>query len=263
MPTKIEWTNETWNPVVGCSKVSPGCKNCYAERMAYRLGCMGKPYYDMVQEGGGWNGKVELVKGVLDKPLHWRKPRKVFVCSMSDLFHEAVPDEFIWRVFRKMETASWHTFQVLTKRPERMAALLDDYLLNVGERQPGGHIWLGTSVENQKWAAKRIPLLLQVSAAVRFVSCEPLLGPVEDLCRGFRGAYYCLLLCHWLIIGCESGPKRRPCKLEWVKRLIDQAHAANVPVFVKQLDINGRVSHNPEEWPEWARRREYPSEIRA
>jgi len=229
MPSMIEWTDESWNPVVGCTKVSAGCVNCYAERMARRLRSIGhKQYYDVV-DLDGWTGKVNLVESALDKPLRWRKPRTVFVCSMSDLFHDAVPDEFIWRVIEVAWKAKRHTFQILTKRPARMLDTLTRSAWWNNDTPP--NIWLGVSVENQATADDRIPLLLGTPAAVRFVSYEPALGPIEI------GEHYHGI--DWLICGGESGPGARPIHPDWARSARDQCVEADVPYFFKQ-------------WGEWA-----------
>ena len=274
--TKISWTDESWNPVVGCTKIAAGCKNCYAERMAHRLASMGKEgYCHVTTRDGKWNGNIyHVFNNVLDKPLHWRKPRKIFVCSMSDLFHVAVPFEFIDKVLGIIALRPQHTFQILTKRPERMSeyfnGLRDDpaqaQRLSFGgccmDHKHGiamtyrrkGHLknlWLGTSISTQADADKNIPILLQIPAAVRFISVEPMLESIV-----FGKAF--LRYIDWVIIGCESGPKRRPCGLEWIENVVRQCTEANVPVFVKQMEIGGKVSKKMEEWPEWAQRQEYP-----
>lgn len=267
MGTKIEWTDESWNPVVGCTKVSEGCQNCYAERMAHRLKSMGNnnpQYLGKTDAYGNWTGKIECCDWLLDKPLHWRRPRRIFVCSMGDLFHPAVPFEFVCKVFETTWQAPQHTYLILTKRPKRIIAYKEwgrkqeSHLIH--ERQPRPKQWLGISVENQKRAEERIPILLQIPAAKRFVSCEPLLGPINLLDLGgimAMGGIYGTHL-DWVIIGCESGPKRRPCDLDWIRSIVNQCKAANVPVFVKQLSINGKVSHDPKEWPEDLRIRQWP-----
>lgn len=303
--TKISWTDETWNPVVGCTKVSAGCQNCYAEKMAYRLKMMGQSkYFSVVDTFRGehlWTNKIYCDESALDKPLHWRKPRRIFVCSMGDLFHPAVPFEFVdkvmFAIYRSYKLG--HTFQILTKRPERMLKYfsgdVDMRILNLfrtsnSEKYTSetrltdsigtlSRVWLGVSVENQKAADERIPILLQIPAAVRFVSVEPMLEAINLLdlngimaMGGIYGAYL-----DWVIIGCESGPKRRECKIEWVRDLTNQCKAANVPVFVKQLSLRGCrkcrflpcthlhghkqiniVSHKPEEWPEDLQVQEWP-----
>lgn len=240
MATKIEWAAESWNPVTGCTPISEGCANCYARRMAHRLaGRFGYPSKSPFS--------VTTHPERLDVPLHWRKPRRIFVCSMGDLFHPQVPDSFRAAVFERMHDNERHTFMVLTKREMEMVCWIE-------RTQPLGcaeNVWLGVSVENEKQAQLRLPDLLSIPASIRFVSCEPLLGPI-DLARWIYGI-------GWLIIGCESGPKRRRCKLNWVRALVSWARAARVPVFVKQLAIDGRVEHDPQKWPADLRLREFPT----
>ena len=206
----IEWTESTWNPLTGCTKVSPGCKNCYAERMAKRLKAMGQPNYR--------NGfKLTLHDHVLEYPLRWKKPQMIFVNSMSDLFHEDVPVDFIQRVFDVMRRAHWHTFQVLTKRAERLLAL--DSEIDWPE-----NVWMGVSVEMEKYAY-RIDHLRETHARIKFLSLEPLLGPIPHL--DLRGI-------DWVIVGGESGPKARPVREKWVIEIRDQCLKASVPFFFKQ-----------------------------
>jgi len=208
--SKIEWTEATWNPVSGCSKVSAGCLNCYAERMAHRLNAMGNPNYR--------NGfDVTLHPHLVDAPLKWRSARLVFVNSMSDLFHEEIPVEFIRRVFVTMQQAHWHTFQVLTKRSERLAEL-------AAKLPWPKNVWMGVSVENDE-VIGRIDNLRSVGAAVRFLSLEPLLGPLPDL--DLKGI-------DWAIVGGESGPGARPMDEEWVLDIRDQCEASGVAFFFKQ-----------------------------
>lgn len=208
--TSIEWTNATWNPVTGCTKISPGCKHCYAERMARRLQAMGQARYR--------NGfRVTLQPDVVELPLRWRKPRMIFVNSMSDLFHKDVPEEFIARCFAVMARASQHTFQILTKRPERAAAMAR------GLPWPA-NVWMGTSVENADYAG-RIGHLESIPAAVRFLSLEPLLGPIPALP---------LAGIHWVIVGGESGPGARRMEAAWVRDIRDQCAQCGVPFFFKQ-----------------------------
>ena len=208
--TKIEWTERSWNPVTGCSKVSAGCLNCYAERFAIRLQKMGNPRYK--------NGfEVTLHPDLLGVPLRWRKPSMIFVNSMSDLFHERVPDDFIKEVFHTMAKAHWHIFQILTKRSNRlkkMARVLP------WER----NIWMGVSVELPDYYY-RIEDLQSVPSAVRFVSCEPLLGPLPNMPLDGIG---------WVIVGGESGPNARPMRLEWVLTIKDQCDRRSIPFFFKQ-----------------------------
>ena len=208
--SNIEWTEATWNPVTGCSKVSTGCKHCYAERLARRLQAMGAVRYR--------NGfTVTLHPAVLDLPKRWRQPRMIFVNSMSDLFHEHVPLEFIQRVFATMRDCPQHTFQILTKRSARLRDLAQylDWAPN---------IWMGVSVENRR-VIHRIHDLQAVPAYVRFLSCEPLLGPLDDL--PLDGI-------HWVIVGGESGPGARPMQADWVRAILEQCRRAHVPFFFKQ-----------------------------
>jgi len=208
--SQIEWTEMTWNPVTGCTKISPGCKHCYAERMASRLQAMGQRRYARGFE-------LTLHEDALDLPLTWRAPKVVFVNSMSDLFHVDVPLEFIRRVFATMERCPQHTFQVLTKRAERLEELAP---MLPWPR----NVWMGVSVESAEYAW-RIDQLRRVPAAVRFLSVEPLLGPVDDL--RLDGI-------HWVIVGGESGPGARPMRPEWVESILAQCRAAGVPFFFKQ-----------------------------
>lgn len=246
--SKIEWTEATWNPTVGCTKVSPGCDNCYAEKITNRFG------------GAGAFDTVVLHPDRLDKPLHWKKPRRVFVNSMSDLFHDDVPDTFIAEVWAVMAMAPQHTFQVLTKRHARMRSILSSkrFRILVQNRSykrnpyfkppvlPLPNAWLGVSVEDQKWANIRIPALLGTPAAVRWLSCEPLLGPIDlyetaigplqrfpDEPNGETGRI------DWVVVGGESGRDARPMHPDWARSLRDQCVSAGVPFFFKQ-------------WGEWA-----------
>jgi protein gp37 len=208
--TNIEWTESTWNPITGCTKVSPGCKHCYAERMAMRLKAMGQPKYA--------NGfKLALHEDKLEQPLGWEKPSVIFVNSMSDLFHKDVPLTFVHKVFDVMRCASWHTFQVLTKRSRRL-------LEPNPEIDWPSNVWMGVSVENQDYTF-RIEHLRQTDAQIKFLSLEPLLGPLPGL--NLRGI-------DWIIVGGESGPGARPMAEEWVVDIRDQCLAAGVPFFFKQ-----------------------------
>jgi len=289
MSTKIEWCEETWNPIIGCSKISSGCKNCYAERMAGRLANIQSQvinYGQVVEwkesEKGSdypmskWNGKTHFVESALEKPFKWKKPRRIFVCSMGDLFHESVPFEWIERVWKIMAMCTQHTFLVLTKRPERIIP----FFKYVGNRVKKSdldsvptqsenpfdyintlpNVWIGVTAENQKMADKRIPIFLKVPAAKRFVSIEPMLGPVDlTSIKGDAGSYYQVLepikwagvknrreAIDWVIIGSESGPNRRWCIEKWVEDLIKQCEMANVPIVVKQLHRNGKKVALPE-----------------
>ena len=211
----IEWTDATWNPVRGCGKVSPGCKHCYAETFAERFrGIVGHPYEN------GFD--LRLVPGKLGQPLSWRRPRKIFVNSMSDLFHEAVPTDYIASVATVMRQADWHVYQVLTKRHERMKRLLNGDLRWMSALP---NVWFGVSVEDREHGLPRLDALRQTSAVVRFASIEPLL---EDL-----GAID-LTGIHWVIVGGESGPRARPVQVSWVTSIQRQCHADRVPFFFKQ-----------------------------
>ena len=213
--SSIEWTDATWNPVRGCTKISPGCKHCYARTFAERFrGVAGHPY-----ERGF---DLRLVPEKLFEPLKWKKPRKVFVNSMSDLFHPSVPDAYIIQVCEVMLEADWHTFQVLTKRSERMSKLLNTKLAFASNYK---HIWGGTSVEDKLYGIPRIAHLRDANAAVRFLSVEPLL---EDLGKVYLDGI------HWVIVGGESGVGARPMNAEWVKSLKQQCSDAGVPFFFKQ-----------------------------
>ncbi len=206
----IEWTEATWNPVTGCTKISPGCKFCYAERMSFRLQAMGQVRYRNAF-------KLTLQPDVIKAPLHWKRPRVIFVNSMSDLFHKDVPVDYIKRCFEVMEEASQHTFQVLTKRPDRLA--------EVCHQLPWpSNLWMGTSIESQDYVP-RIAFLRAVPAHIRFLSVEPLLGRIPRLP---------LTGIHWVIVGGESGPGARPMKAEWVRQIRDRCIAQKVPFFFKQ-----------------------------
>lgn len=247
--SKIEWTEKTWNPVTGCTKISQGCKNCYAERMAKRLKAMGQEKYR--------NEFQVTMHGepILSDPYSWSKPSMIFVCSMSDLFHRDVPFAFIAQVFDTMRQANWHTYQVLTKRPERMRK----FLQYIGYDWPP-NVWAGTTVENQDVAAFRIAQLTALPRnIIKFLSCEPLLSPLPRLRLGGID---------WVIIGGESGPRSRGMKLEWVSDIIDQCTASNTPVFVKQLGnvlakemgIKGK-GNDPKGWPASIRVRQWPRNV--
>ncbi len=302
--TGIEWTDATWNPLRGCSRVSEGCRNCYAEKVAYRFSGAGQPYEGLAVLKNGhasWTGKVELVEKHLLDPLKWKpvfadcemcgggpndtcmhgskvsplssrwRPRRIFVNSMSDLFHESVPDEWLDRIFAVMALCPQHIFQVLTKRPQRMrdyiysqqrstltarSARMQLTLIEMGKakdaqwRWPLPNVWLGVSVENQAAADERIPLLLHTPAAVRFISAEPLLGPVRldrvlDDGASHLNALAAVVHCDdagkkaltgidWVICGGESGPGARPMHPDWARGLRDECAASGVPFFFKQ-----------------------------
>ncbi|HTW87330.1 MAG TPA: phage Gp37/Gp68 family protein [Candidatus Binataceae bacterium] len=213
--TKIEWTDKTWNPVRGCTKISPGCKHCYAETFAKRfIGVPGHPFEQ------GFD--LRLVPEKLNDPLRWRTPKRVFVNSMSDLFQEGVPADYIAQVGRGMRAADWHTYQVLTKRHERMHELLSGGL-NWMAALP--NVWYGVSVEDREYGLPRIDTLRVTPATVRFLSIEPLLENLGGL--NLSGI-------HWVIVGGESGPKARPMKEEWVQSILEQCREQSVPFFFKQ-----------------------------
>lgn len=290
--TKIEWSEATWNPVTGCTKVSPGCDNCYAETFAERW--RGIPGHHFER---GFD--VTLRPERLGQPLHWTRPRRIFTNSMSDLFHDSVPDDYIAQVFAVMAIARQHTFQVLTKRHGRMRSLLnsdefvakvrrgvdavlvnqeiaamfgisDTQVRNIGRGHhwaastefewPLPGVWLGVSAENQKWADIRIAALVDTPAATRFVSAEPLLGEID-----FRG------MCSWLdwvIVGGESGPGARPMDLAWARWIVEQCADADTACFVKQVgSVLGRdwgagsKGGDWDRWPDDLRVREYPREV--
>lgn len=271
--SKIEWTEATWNPVVGCARVSAGCDHCYAVTMTHRLEAMGQPKYAglTVLNGRGerhFNGVVRCDEAALGKTLRHKKPKVYFVNSMSDLFHRDVSVDFIALVFMEMHFGRRHTYQILTKRPDRMADVMPavrERMLELLTQAMGGNsgivewplpnVWLGTSVENQAAADERIPHLLKCPAAVRFLSCEPILGPVDlvswlpyEANRGWNGVMRPKL--NWVIVGGESGKGARPCNIDWIRSIVSQCKAAGVPCFVKQLGRsfllrNDRIS----DWP--------------
>lgn len=295
--TTIEWTDKTWNPTRGCARKSPGCKNCYAERVAMRFSGPGQPYEGLVKmtsQGPKWTGIVREVPEMLDAPLQWKKPRRIFVDSMSDLFEETVSEQFIDQVFAVMAVAHHHTFQVLTKRPERAREYLSDRMrlekiyqmfhsVTGGPREAQGwplpNVWLGVSVESQEYADERIPLLLQTPAAVRFISAEPLLGPIDlrlvavppasdQLRRSWDtdGSKFNALQTHderrfhqppakldWVITGGESGPGARPMHPDWARSLRDQCAGAGVPFLFKQWGNWLPVYDRDKDDPDWRR----------
>ncbi len=249
--SKIEWTDATWNPIRGCTKVSPGCKHCYAATFAERWrGVEGHPFEQ------GFD--LRLVPEKLDQPLRWNVPRRVFVNSMSDLFHEGVPDDYIVRVAEVMAQANWHTYQVLTKRSERMRDLLNARL---GFAAHAPHIWWGVSVEDRKYGAPRIGHLQAADAGTRFLSVEPLLEDIGELNLSRIG---------WVIVGGESGVRARPFDVGWARSVLRQCSEQGVACFVKQLGHRPVSGGSPlklgswagKEWAEWPadlRVRQYPS----
>lgn len=307
--SNIEWTDATWNPITGCSIVSPGCRVCYAMKLAggrLRHHPSRKGLTTMTKTGPIWNGEVRLNESWLTQPLEWSKPRMIFVCAHGDLFHENVPDEWIDKVFTVMALAGNHTFQVLTKRNNRMLAAVARIgkSIDILERQarvlgytlkfegkglcpwPLRNVWLGVSAERQKEADERIPDLLQTPAAVRFVSLEPLLGPIDLTSLGdvtmklnaFTGEASHVLgmrdktrgLLDWIIVGGESGSDAMPFDVDWARSILRDCRAAGVKAFLKQLGSNpysdGRPMHavprgkygDPEKWSPELRVREMP-----
>ena len=260
--TSIEWTDCTWNPVRGCSRVSEGCRNCYAERIAARFSNAGSVeagefvgFAERTPAGPRWTGRVELIKSKLQEPLHWKKPRRVFVNSMSDLFHESLPDDAILEVFRVMQDCPQHIFQVLTKRPENMRRFMAEWEGESIWEGPVQNVWLGVSVEDQKTADERIPLLLQTPAAVRFVSYEPALGPVCLLNYLLYGPWSAVNVkpptsrgLDWVICGGESGPGARPFDIAWARSVRDQCKAAGGAFFMKQLGAHPFIQGCGDNW---------------
>lgn len=281
----IAWTDETWNVLRGCSRMSEGCRNCYAEGMAARFSGPDMPFEGLIRDGK-WNGTVKLVEDRLTAPLRWKRPRRVFVTSVSDPFHDSVTDEMLDRIFAVMALAPQHTFQVLTKRPERMREYMEAVysqdrticrkamdlrgsvsgaILASKSLEDGfPNIWFGVSVENQAAAEDRIPHLLTTPAAVRFLSCEPLLGPVDltkidvgedttiNAVDGYgRDPYHGEPVkthrIDWVIVGGESGPKARPMHPDWARGLRDQCAAAGVPFLFKQFG-EYRPTEEGEKW---------------
>lgn len=254
--TKIQWTEATWNPVTGCSKVSEGCRFCYAERESHRFGFTKLPWI-----AANANTNVVCHEDRLKVPMHWKRPRMVFVNSMSDLFHENVPIKFMSKVFEVMSMTPQHTYQILTKRPKRMKTFVTAWIggyhhdeskgLVDGCRMPLKNVWLGVSVEDQKTADERIPILLNTPSAIRWVSAEPLLGPIENMI-GLHPDYETGL--HWVVVGGESGRKDqqvRPMHPDWPISLRDQCVQAHIPYFFKQwgeylplIEIQQRANKN-------------------
>ncbi len=248
MPSTIEWTDETWNPVTGCTRVSPGCDHCYMYSMYPRLTAMGVRGYETAPQ------EVQLLPERLDAPLRWRKPRRIFVNSMSDVFHPRVPYEFVTQVFDVMSIAAaarGHIFQVLTKRPGRAVGWWDRNQSRYGGVWPAG-VWIGTSVENQKYAP-RITVLARLPAKVRFVSAEPLLGTI-DLGTWLRRGDI-----HWVIAGGESGRGARAMDLDWARGLRDQSADAGVAFFLKQLGGRRGKRSGDEAVLDGRQWREYPA----
>ena len=268
MSTKIEWTDKTWSPIIGCSKLSDGCKNCYAEKFAYRLANIyATSYYEsvIVNQGhpaniGKWNKKTYFNYRHINKPYHWKRPRMIFVCSMGDLFHESVPFEWIDKVIDMIFKCSQHTFQILTKRPERA---LEYFMSDYPFFEPLENVWFGVTVENQAMADKRIPVLLQIPTKVRFVSCEPLLSEIilsDEKWFNYLEGYETQMRSQgnmpmetrietnkidWVIAGPETGPGARPMKKEWIESLYQQCEAEGVPFFDKRNELGLNLKEYP------------------
>ncbi|KKN08141.1 hypothetical protein LCGC14_1059530 [marine sediment metagenome] len=290
MNAKGKYWDEAWNTVIGCTKCSPGCLNCWAEKMAGRLAAMAENHPDCQYAKGigkywrvidchWWNNKIVCDESILDKPLHWRKPRTVFVNNMGDTFHPVVPFEFVNKMCAVMVLCPQHKFLILTKRPDRMLEYFKiqrpriyfealKFMTKPEQKQlfngfPLPNVVLMTTICSQAEADKNIPLILQTPAAQRGLSIEPMLGPVDlKLFKGHtikttrlengKPCYRNLdtgARLSWVVAGCESGPNRRPCKIEWMIDIVQQCQAAGVKVFVKQVDLDGRVSKNMSDWP--------------
>lgn len=264
----IEWTGKTWNPTLGCTRVSPGCDNCYAipeawMRMHNPNPKVAEAFAETVAKTDGsldWTGRINLLDARLDQPKHWRAPETVFVNSMSDVFAARVPVDFVTKIWRTMQDTPQHTYQVLTKRPERVARVLDKVHAELGLTEPLANVWLGTSIESDEYV-RRADHLRQAPAAVRFISAEPLLGPLPSL--DVHGI-------DWVILGGESSKRKedaRPLELDWVRDVMGRCRAADAAVFVKQLGTvwartNGasdKKGGKPEDWPADLRVREYPA----
>jgi len=274
--SKIEWTNETWNPIIGCNKISEGCQNCYAEKMAYRLRCMALAkdscskldfYVYVVDDSEKWNGKTLFIENALNIPAKWKNTRMIFVCSMSDLFHEKNSFDDILQIWDIMCQTPRHTFQVLTKRPGRMLEFYrwlgqkvkDDGFDSIPSSSSNPldyigtpyHIWIGVTTENQKTANERIPILLQIPAKIHFISAEPLLENINllEACQikflnwlNNNETQYGL---QWVIAGPETGSKSRSMKKEWIESLYNQCKEANVPFFDKKDILRLNIQEFP------------------
>ncbi|MFZ1005263.1 MAG: phage Gp37/Gp68 family protein [Candidatus Sulfotelmatobacter sp.] len=249
--TGIEWTDCTWNPIRGCSRVSEGCRNCYAESVAARFSGIGRPYnglatFKIIDKGtpeehleARWTGELRFIEDRLQDPIMWKAPKKIFVNSMSDLFHPRVKDEWLVAIFDVMARAPQHTYQILTKRPERMQRFLetgqslsDQFERTFSQKWPAPNWWFGVSVEDQNTADYRLPILAECAAAVRFVSYEPALGPI-DFRKCFREPLETVAI-DWLIVGGESGPRARPMDTDWARSAREFCLTMGIPFFFKQ-----------------------------
>jgi protein gp37 len=268
--TGIEWTDSTWNPIRGCSRVSEGCRNCYAESVAARFSGPGQAYeglaeFRVIGENTPnervephWTGEVGFIEKHLEDPIRWKEPAKIFVNSMSDLFHPGVKDEWLARIFWTMLKAPQHTYQILTKRPERMLQALlaaRDAHENFRQSWPPPNWWFGVSIEDQETAKRRLPILAQCPAAVRIVSYEPAIGPV-DFVAAMGGMPLLVSAFDWIICGGESGPHARPMHPNWARTVRDQCTAAGVPFFFKQWGAwMPGAANGFTQWPEIDRSR--------
>lgn len=270
--TRIEWADATWNPVAGCTAVSEGCHNCYAAGLASRFSGEGLQYEGLAKQRKGrrphWTGRIQFNQELMDKPNRWQRPRRIFVCSMADLFHDGVTDEQLDAIFAKMLEVNRHEYMVLTKRPERMVSYLEGSdLWNNGEPLDRAHIWFGVSAESQRWADNRIPLLMRAPVVRRFVSAEPLLGsiasmplkgygcstchhPMPDNAGGYcpmclNGSFAYQQMIDMVIVGGESGPNARPMHPVWVSEIRDQCEAAGTMFFFKQWGEWGPLGQHP------------------
>ena len=246
--TKIEWCDETINPIVGCSKISEGCRHCYAEKMAWRLKCMGIPKYQDIVDRNGWTGEIGIDMSVFDRLP--KRPRKIFIGSMGDLFHENVSWCQIADIFDIMmdnNTVNPHTYMLLTKRPDRLDFFITEYFKgNPFWKQDLENIWLGVTVEHPDYLW-RIEELLKTPAAVRFISIEPMLEPVDLWDKVIPAMVHGVDVdpLDWVIVGCETGPRRRITKLKWIEDLVIQCSDVGIPVFVKQAEIDGKIVKMP------------------
>lgn len=269
--SNIQWTEKTWNPITGCSRVSSGCQNCYAEAMAFRLMHMphtAERYAGTVRKTSGgkiqFTGSINTVPEVLDHPKKWKSPQVVFVNSMSDLFHENVPREYLMEIWKVIRETPQHTYQILTKRPERIEKNLPP---DWGKGYE--NVWLGTSTENQKTLIDRALPLIFSPAITRFLSVEPMLAKVDLTGHVVTPGGMLVNPLHWVIVGGESGRNYRECKIEWIEQIIDDCKTAKIPVFVKQLGtylakkmgMKDKKGGDISEWPEHLQVREFPKHL--